>query len=143
MTSSSSRLAGHLNDRADARNPGEIRPGLFLNLFIAGATFAIRQLPGMAASNPMLVSVMIGIAFHNIAGTVAWARHGVTFSLRWLLRIAAGLYQWLQPRSSRSGEEVSSLWQRQCAPASPLPALPGGLAFLFIAAIVPLIKLME
>jgi hypothetical protein len=142
MTSSSSRLADHLNDRADAHNPGEIRPGLFLNMFIAGATIAIRQLPGMAAFNPMLVSVMIGIAFHNIAGTVAWAQHGVTFSLRWLLRIAAGVYQWLQPRSSRSGEEVPSLWQ-QCAPASPLPALPGGLAFLFIAAIVPLIKLME
>jgi uncharacterized integral membrane protein (TIGR00698 family) len=31
---------------------------------------------------------MIGIAFHNIVGTAAWAKQGVTFSLRQLLRFA-------------------------------------------------------
>jgi uncharacterized membrane protein YadS len=80
-------------DRADARLrstvqrwPGrktrEILPGLFLN----SITFAIRQLPGMATFSPMILSLIIGIVFHNIVGTAAWAKQGVTFSLRWLLR---------------------------------------------------------
>ena len=96
---SSTKLAESLNDRADARLPStiqrwpgrntrEIPPGLFLNSVVAGAAFAIRQLPGMATFSPMVLSMVIGIAFHNIVGTAAWAKQGVTFSLRWLLRIA-------------------------------------------------------
>jgi uncharacterized membrane protein YadS len=90
---SSTKLAESLNDRTDARLrstvqrwPGrktrEILPGLFLN----SITFAIRQLPGMATFSPMILSLIIGIVFHNIVGTAAWAKQGVTFSLRWLLR---------------------------------------------------------
>jgi uncharacterized membrane protein YadS len=85
---SSTKLAKSLDGRADAglpsiiqrwpgRNSHEILPGLLLNWVIAGAAFAIRQLPAMA----------IGIAFHNIVGTAAWAKQGVTFSLRRLLGI--------------------------------------------------------
>src|ERR1700737_3608827 len=96
---SSTKLAESLNGRADARlastiqrwcgrNSREVLPGLFLNWVIAGAAFAIRQLPGMATFSPMILSMVIGIAFHNIVGTAAWAKQGVTFSLRWLLRIA-------------------------------------------------------
>ena len=96
---SSTKLAESLNDRADARLPStiqrwpgrntrEIPPGLFLNSVVAGAAYAIRQLPGMATFSPMVLSMVIGIAFHNIVGTAAWAKQGVTFSLRWLLRIA-------------------------------------------------------
>src|SRR5260370_41819119 len=40
----------------------------------------------MSTFSPMILSIMIGIAFHNIAGTAAWAKAGVTFSLRWVLR---------------------------------------------------------
>jgi uncharacterized membrane protein YadS len=90
---SSTKLAESLNDRTDARLrftvqrwPGrktrEILPGLFLN----SITFAIRQLPGMATFSPMILSLTIGIVFHNIVGTAAWAKQGVTFGLRWLLR---------------------------------------------------------
>ena len=96
---SSTKLAESLNDGADARVPSaiqrwpgrntpEILPGLFLNWVIAGAAFAIRQLPGMATFSPMILSMMIGIAFYNIAGTAAWAKQGVIVSLRGLLRIA-------------------------------------------------------
>ena len=96
---SSTKLAESLNDGAGARvrsairrgpdrNSPEILPGLFLNWIIAGAAFAIRQLPGMAAFSPVILSMMIGIAFHNIAGTAAWAKQRVIVSLRWLLRIA-------------------------------------------------------
>ena len=97
---SSTKLAESLNDRADARPRSavqrwagrktcEILPGLFLN----STAFAIRQLPGMATFSPMMLSLIIGIVFHNIVGTAAWAKQGVTFSLRWLLRgaIAMGL----------------------------------------------------
>src|SRR3981081_2024088 len=96
---SSTKLAKSLDGRAGAglpsiiqrwpgRNSHEILPGLFLNWIIAGAAFAIRQLPGMAAFSPVILSMMIGIAFHNIAGTAAWAKQRVIVSLRWLLRIA-------------------------------------------------------
>src|SRR6202030_1731151 len=37
---------------------------------------------------PMILSIMIGIVFHNTVGTAAWAKAGVTFSLRRLLRLA-------------------------------------------------------
>jgi uncharacterized integral membrane protein (TIGR00698 family) len=36
----------------------------------------------------MILAIVIGIAFHNLVGTPAWAKAGVTFSLRRLLRIA-------------------------------------------------------
>jgi uncharacterized membrane protein YadS len=96
---SSTQLAESLNDRTDARLPStiqrwpgrnsrEILPGLFLNSVIAGAAFAIRQLPCMATFSSMILSMVIGIAFHNIVGTAAWAKQGVTLSLRWLLRIS-------------------------------------------------------
>jgi uncharacterized membrane protein YadS len=96
---SSTKLAESLNDRAAARllstiqrwpgrNTREVLPGLFLNWVIAGAAFAIRQLPGMATFSPMILSMVISIAFHNIVCTAAWAKQGVTFSLRWLLRTA-------------------------------------------------------
>src|ERR1700682_808670 len=75
--------------RWPGRNSHEILPGLFLNWVIAGAAFAIRQLPGMAMFNPMMLSMAIGIAFHNIVGTVAWAKQSVTFGVRSLLGIAA------------------------------------------------------
>lgn len=69
------KLAESLNDRANARIrstvqrwPGrtarEILPRLFLNLI----TLAIRQLPGMATFSPMMLSIVIGIAFHTIVG---------------------------------------------------------------------------
>jgi uncharacterized membrane protein YadS len=95
---SSTKLAKSLDGRAGAglpsivqrcpgRNSHGILPGLFLNWIIAGAGFATRQLPGMAMVNSMMLSMTIGIAFHNIVGTAAWAKPGVTLSLHRLLGI--------------------------------------------------------
>jgi uncharacterized integral membrane protein (TIGR00698 family) len=90
-------LTGPLGEQADARFPGlrrcagqalAILPGLALNSTIAGAAFGLRMLPGMATFSPMILSIMIAIAFHNIVGTAAWAKAGVAFSLRRLLRLA-------------------------------------------------------
>jgi uncharacterized membrane protein YadS len=89
MTSvSRTKLAEPLNIGADARLPStsrrgpgrnipEFLPGLLLNWVIAGAAFAIRQLPGMATFSPMILSMLIGIAFHNIVGTAAWAKQSI------------------------------------------------------------------
>src|ERR1700676_2583057 len=90
---SNTELTGPLNDNADARPSATQRwdsrlPRLFLTSIVAGAACAVRQLPGMATFSPMILSIVIGIAFHNIVGTAAWAKQGVTFSLRRLLRIA-------------------------------------------------------
>jgi uncharacterized integral membrane protein (TIGR00698 family) len=94
---SNTELTGPLHDRASARLTSttgrwsgrkalEILPGVFLTSIVAGTAFAIRLLPGMANFSPMILSMIIGIAFHNTVGTAAWAKAGVTFSLRRLLR---------------------------------------------------------
>jgi uncharacterized integral membrane protein (TIGR00698 family) len=90
---SNTELTGPLNDNDDALPSATQRwysrlPGLFLTSIVAGAAFAVRQLPGMATFSPMILSIVIGIAFHNTIGTATWAKQGVTFSLRWLLRVA-------------------------------------------------------
>ena len=93
---SSTKLAASLNDarlhptiqRWFGRSPREFLSGLFLKWVIAGAAFAIRQLAGMATFSPMILSMVIGILFRNIVGAAAWAKLGVTSSLRKLLRIA-------------------------------------------------------
>src|SRR5580704_1430905 len=95
---SSTKLAKSLDGGAGAglpsiiqrwpgRNSHEVLPDLFLNWIIVGAAFAIRQLPGMAMLNPIMLFMAIGIAFHNIVGMAAWAKQSVTFSFRRLLGI--------------------------------------------------------
>ena len=63
-------------------------PGLALTAAIAAAAFGARALPGLAALSPMILSIFIGIVFHNVFRTPAVAKAGVTFSLRRILRLA-------------------------------------------------------
>jgi uncharacterized integral membrane protein (TIGR00698 family) len=65
-----------------------IWPGLFLTAIVAAAAFALRQIPGVGTLSPMILAILLGIAFHNIVGTPSWAKAGVTFSLRRVLRAA-------------------------------------------------------
>ena len=65
-----------------------IWPGLFLTAIVAGAAFALRQIPGVGTLSPMILAILLGIGFHNIVGTPSWAKAGVTFSLRRVLRAA-------------------------------------------------------
>jgi len=205
---SSTKLAESLNDGADARLPSavqrgpgrnipEILPGLFLNWVIAGAALAIRQLPGMATFSPVILSMMIGIAFYNIAETApwakqgvtlrlrwltaAWAKQGVTLRLRWLLRIATNTVTDALDEEAACAIACVTVFGSVVMFADPIaadakawivaaatflsialaaigletdigrltakgfrPALPGALAFLFIAGFgLTLIKLME
>ena len=65
-----------------------IWPGLFMTAIVAAAAFALRQIPGVGTLSPMILAILLGIGFHNIVGTPSWAKAGVTFSLRRVLRAA-------------------------------------------------------
>lgn len=65
-----------------------IMPGLLLTAAIAAAAFSLRALPGVSALSPMILSILIGIVFHNVVSTPAVAKAGVAFSLRRILRLA-------------------------------------------------------
>ncbi len=62
-------------------------PGLGLTAAIAAGAFALRQIPGVGLFSPMILATIIGMAFHNVIGTPAAARPGVTFSLKRILRL--------------------------------------------------------
>jgi uncharacterized integral membrane protein (TIGR00698 family) len=65
-----------------------ILPGLALTFGIAAAAFGLRLIPGVSVLSPMILAILIGITFHNLIGTPARARPGITFSLRRILRFA-------------------------------------------------------
>jgi uncharacterized integral membrane protein (TIGR00698 family) len=63
-------------------------PGLVLTATIAATAFGLRQIPYVSVLSPIILSITIGMVFHNVVGTPALARPGVTFSMRRLLRFA-------------------------------------------------------
>jgi uncharacterized integral membrane protein (TIGR00698 family) len=65
-----------------------IMPGLALTSAIAALAVLLRTLPGVAVFSPMIIATLLGMAFHNVVGTPAWAKPGVTFSLKRILRAA-------------------------------------------------------
>ncbi|MBY0558645.1 YeiH family protein [Hyphomicrobium sp.] len=65
-----------------------IWPGLALTTAIAGLAFGLREIPGVATFSPMILAIVIGMAFHNIVGTPLQAKDGVAFALRRILRFA-------------------------------------------------------
>jgi len=101
MTNAASQLASSTNlttplPRTAMSGPGhELRkavlttlPGLLLASAVAVSAYAIRHLPGLATFSPLILAIVIGIAFHNLVGTPSMAKAGVVFSMRRLLRIA-------------------------------------------------------
>lgn len=63
-------------------------PGLLLTAVIAAVAFALHGLLGVSALSPMILAILIGIVIHNVVRTPVWAKAGVAFSLRRVLRIA-------------------------------------------------------
>jgi uncharacterized integral membrane protein (TIGR00698 family) len=66
----------------------EVLPGLGLTAGIAGLSFALRTLPGVGVLSPLILSILLGMVFHNAIGTPRRAKAGVVFSLRRILRFA-------------------------------------------------------
>lgn len=62
-------------------------PGLLLTAGVAGFAFALRSIPGVAILSPMILATLSGMTIHNVFGTPAWAKPGVTFSLKRVLRL--------------------------------------------------------
>lgn len=63
-------------------------PGLLLAATIAAAAFGLRSLSGVAVLSPMILAIVIGMAFNNIVGMPANVSPGVTFAMRRILRFA-------------------------------------------------------
>jgi uncharacterized integral membrane protein (TIGR00698 family) len=63
-------------------------PGLLLAAGIAALAFTLGHLPGLSSFSPMIIAIILGIAFHNLFGTPVAAKSGVAFSMRKVLRFA-------------------------------------------------------
>ncbi|MGJ4927854.1 YeiH family protein [Bradyrhizobium sp. HKCCYLS2038] len=63
-------------------------PGVALSAAIAAGAFGLRLLPGLGMFSPMILSIVTGMALHNIVGTPALMKPGVAFSMRRVLRLA-------------------------------------------------------
>jgi uncharacterized integral membrane protein (TIGR00698 family) len=66
----------------------EVLPGVIVAASMASAAFALRLIPGVKTFSPMILAIIIGMAYNNLVGTPAWAKRGVTFSMRRILRLA-------------------------------------------------------
>jgi len=65
----------------------KIAPGVVLTAGVASTAFLAHKVPGLAALSPLILAIVLGAAAHNIFGTPAWAKAGVTFALRPILRL--------------------------------------------------------
>jgi uncharacterized integral membrane protein (TIGR00698 family) len=65
-----------------------VLPGILLAGAVAAAALITHHIPVLATFSPMILAIVIGMAFHNTAGTPSIAKPGIAFSLRRLLRVA-------------------------------------------------------
>jgi len=73
---------------AGRAKPHSILSGLLLSAGLAAVAFALRRLPGVATFSPMIIAIILGMVFHNVIGTPARAKPGVSFSMKRVLRFA-------------------------------------------------------
>ncbi len=66
----------------------QVAPGLALTFAIAAVGFVINRLPYLSALSPLILSITLGMLFHNLVATPARCLAGVKFSLRRILRFA-------------------------------------------------------
>jgi len=87
MSTITQTAAGEEKSRSAARiQITGIWPGLFLTTLIATAAFGLNRLPIVSTFSPLILAILLGMIFHNLVGTPANAKPGVTFSLRRILR---------------------------------------------------------
>jgi uncharacterized integral membrane protein (TIGR00698 family) len=66
----------------------DLLPGLLLTSGIAALAFLLRRIFGITMLSPMILSIVIGIVFHNIVQTPLAAKAGIRFGIRRILRFA-------------------------------------------------------
>jgi uncharacterized integral membrane protein (TIGR00698 family) len=64
----------------------DLIPGLMLTAMLAALGTALHTLPVVGIFSPLILSILLGMAFHNVIGTPHRARAGIAFSLRRILR---------------------------------------------------------
>lgn len=69
----------------------QLLPGLVLAAAIVALAYGLRRLPGVAVLSPMILAILLGMAFHNLIGTPRRAGPGVKFAMRHILRFAVAL----------------------------------------------------
>ncbi len=65
----------------------DLLPGVLLTGMLAALAFSLHNLPVLGVFSPMILAILLGMAFHNIIGTPIRAKTGVAFSMRRLLRL--------------------------------------------------------
>lgn len=66
----------------------DLLPGLGLTFGLAAVAYGLTRLPYIGTFSPLIVSIMLGMLFHNVVRTPAACVPGVKFSLRRILRFA-------------------------------------------------------
>ncbi|HVT53246.1 MAG TPA: YeiH family protein [Dongiaceae bacterium] len=64
----------------------DLIPGLMLTAMLAALGTALHTLPAVGIFSPLILSILLGMVFHNVIGTPHRARAGIAFSLRRILR---------------------------------------------------------
>jgi uncharacterized integral membrane protein (TIGR00698 family) len=80
-------LQDSLSGRIRSNPALDLLPGLLLTAMLAALAFALHSLPMLGMFSPMILAILLGMAFHNIIGTPARAQAGIAFSMRRLLRL--------------------------------------------------------
>jgi uncharacterized integral membrane protein (TIGR00698 family) len=78
-------------------------PGLTVAAGLVAVAYGLRALPGVSLLSPMILAILLGIAFHNLVGTPLRAKAGVKFAVRHVLRFAVALLG-LQLTTQQLGE---------------------------------------
>lgn len=66
-------------------------PGLAVSIGLVALAYGLRSLPGFSVLSPMILAIVLGMAFHNLIGTPQRAKSGVKFAMRHILRFAVAL----------------------------------------------------
>ncbi|WP_334192864.1 YeiH family protein [Pararhodobacter sp.] len=70
---------------------GALVPGLLLVGIVTAAAFQARELPGLSGLSPVILAILLGMAFANLVGVSDPCRPGVAFAGRRVMRAAVAL----------------------------------------------------
>lgn len=74
-----------------SESAAQVVPGVALMAAFAAAAFGLRQLPVIGALSPMILAILMAISYHNLVGTPDWAKPGIKFCLRRILRLGVAM----------------------------------------------------